>query len=447
MEKLIKLYLFIVFCCSITQMNAQTKRWSLENCIDYALKNNIELKQKQKEIDVKEIELNTSKNSWLPNLNAGIQQNFDFGQSPSVSGSYISKNSANTSFGIQVNMPLFDGFKIANDIGARKLYLLAGVESLKKAKEDITIAVTSLYLQALYNKEIMRISKLQVSLSDEKVRETNDLVEMGKLPLAQLYDIKAQLAKDKVTLAEAQHNVELSLLDLAQLLEIERSEPNFDIVVPQISNAIEKYMSSIIPPDHIYNNAISFKPHIKEQEYLLESQKKMLKVAQSGYYPLLEMNLNYVNGYYYYFNNDKNLSFHDQMKNNDRQTIGFTLTIPIFNRFAIRNNVREMRVNISNQELVIENTKKNLYKEIQQAYISAIGAQEKYKASEESVVASKESLIYAEERYMTGRISVFEYNESKTKYAQSLSERAQSKYEYIFRSKILDFYNGVPITL
>jgi len=441
------LYFIFFTACFATQTNAQVRRLSLEKCIEHAINNNIDIKTKEKDLKRKEIELSTNKNSWLPNLNAGIEENFNFGRSPSTEGIYLEQNSSNTSFGAQLNMPLFDGFKIHNNIESSKLNLNASVESLNKAKEDLSIKVTSSFLQVLYNKEIMKISQMQVSLTEEKVKETDALVETGRVPLAQLYDIKAQLAKDKLTLVESNNNTELALLDLLQLLELERSDANYDIVSPQTEDILKEYMGSILPPKNIYNNAVIAKPHIKEQEYLLESQKKLLKVAQADYYPKLDFNLSYLNGYYHYYDSDKNESFSDQIKRNEQKIIGFTLSIPIFNRFAVRNNVRMARVNISNQELVIENTKKALYKEIQQAYYNAIGAQEKYLASREAVTASKEALQYAEDRYLTGKNSVFEYNDTKTKYTQSLYERAQAKYEYIFRAKILDYYNGVPITL
>ncbi len=446
MKKII-LYSIILTLIPNIGIKAQVKRLSLNACIEYAIKNNIDIKSKEKEIDIKEIELNTGKNSWLPNLNAGVEQNFDFGRSPSTDGVLVDYNSANTSLGAQLNMPLFDGFKIHNTIQARKLNLNAGLESLNKAKEDLAIKVTSYYLQALYNKELMKVSQLQLNLTQEKVKETEALVETGKVPLAQLYDIKAQLAQDKVTLIESTNNAEMALLDLLQLLELERNKTKFDIIAPQTKDLIKEYMGSIQPTENIYNNAVSTKPHIKEQEYLLESQKRMLKVAKADYYPKLDFMLRYSTGYYHYYNIEKNAPFNDQIRDNQRKTIGFTLTIPIFNRFEIRNNVQTAQVNIARQMLAIDNAKKNLYKEIQQAYFNAIGAQEKYLASEESVTATKEALMYAEERYLTGKNSVFEYNDSKSKYTQSLYERAQAKYEFIFRVKILDYYNGIPIRL
>ena len=165
--------------------------------------------------------------------------------------------------------------------------------------------------------------------------------------------------------------------------------------------------------------------------------------------PKLNFGASYSNGYYHYSGDGEytNLPFSDQLKNNGRKTIGFSLSIPLFNRFQVRNSVRSARINIRNRELMMENTKKVLYKEIQQAYYNATAAQEKYTASDKSVLASKEAFSYAEDRYVAGKSTVFEYSEAKTKYAQSLSEQAQAKYDFIFRTKILDFYNGTPITL
>jgi outer membrane protein len=449
MKRKIKLYLPALCLCWGLSAGAQTRLWTLEECIRHATENNIDLKQRLLEQESREIEMNTAMNSWLPNLNAGLGQNFDFGRSPSKDGVIIDRNSANSSAYIQANMPLFDGFKTPNTIAARKLNLRAAVESFNKAKDDLAIGIASYYLQVLYNKEILNIAELQVALTGEQVSKTEVLVNAGKVPLSQLYDIRAQRAKDEVTRTEARNNVMLALLNLAQLLELERSGTDFDIAVPTLQDPTDAQAGSVLSPDIVYLNAVASKPQIKEQEWLLENRKKMLKVAKAGYYPQLNLNLSYSNGYYYYSGADDitNIPFNDQLRQNERKTIGFSLNIPIFNRFEVRNSVRSARVAIIAQELTMENTKKALYKEIQQAYFNATSAQEKYAASTRSAEAGREAFKYAEERYATGRSTVFEYNESKTKYAQSLSEQAQAKFDFIFRTKILDFYNGEPITL
>ena len=428
----------------------QTAPWSLEACIDYAYANNIQLKQKVEEQEARKVELHTSKHSWLPAVNANMGQSFQFGRSTSKSGVIVDQNASNTTFNINLDMPIFDGFKIPNDIAARKLDLQAAIESLNKAKEDLAINIASYYLQVLYNKELQRVAQLQVDLDKEQVAKTEAMVDAGKVPLSQLYDIKAQLAKDEVTLTEAANNVQLALLDLAQSLELERSDRSFDIVTPQITDAVAENMSSILPPETIFDQAVTFKPQIKEQEYLLESQKRMLKVAQAGYYPKLNFGASYSNGYYHTSMGGEfadTRSFGDQLKQNGQKIVGFSLSIPWFNRFQVRNSVRSARIGINNQQWMRENSKKTLYKEIQQAYYNATAAQEKYQASDKSVAASKEAFDYAQVRYAAGKSTVFEFNEAKTKYAQSLAEQAQAKYDFIFRAKILDFYRGTPLKL
>ena len=442
----------MAFLSAIAPANAQeqTAPWSLEACINYAYANNLQLKQKMEEQEARKVELHTSKHSWLPAVNANMGQSFQFGRSTSKSGVIVDQNAANTTFNSNLDMPIFDGFKIPNDIAARKLDLQAAIESLNKAKEDLAVNIASYYLQVLYNKELQRVAQLQVDLDREQVNKTEAMVNAGKVPLSQLYDIKAQLARDEVTLTEATNNVQLALLDLAQSLELERSDRSFDVVTPQITDAVAENMSSILPPETIFDQAVTFKPQIKEQEYLLESQKRMLKVAQAGYYPKLNFGASYSNGYYHTSMGGEfadTRSFGDQLKQNGQKIVGFSLSIPLFNRFQVRNSVRSARIGINNQQLLLENSKKTLYKEIQQAYYNATAAQEKYTASDKSVASSREAFSYVQARYEAGKSTVFEFNEAKTKYAQSLAEQAQAKFDFIFRAKILDFYRGTPLKL
>ncbi|MDD4114199.1 MAG: TolC family protein [Massilibacteroides sp.] len=447
MKKIIYILPAFFICWNMEAQDA-LKKWTLEECINHAITHNIDLRQQEQQRALSEVELNTSKNSWLPDLNASIGQNFDFGRSPSKDGTIVDQNSSNSSAYLSLSMPIFDGFKITNDIAAKKLDLLAATETLKKAKEDLSVGVASYFLQVLYTKEMENIAKLQVDFTGRQVARTEELVKAGRVPLSNLYDIKAQLAKDEASLVEAQNNADLALLDLPQSLELERESTQFDVEAPTIEDAIDKYISSIVPPTNVYDNAVVVKPQIKAQEYQLESSRKSLKISQAGYFPKLNLNASYSNGYYHYSGeNITNIAFKDQLKQNERKTIGFSLSIPIFNRFQVRNSVRSARINILNRELALENSKKVLYKEIQQAYYNATASQEKYIASTKAVDAGKEAFSYAEEKYKTGKSSVYEFNEAKTKYAQSLAEQAQAKYNFIFRAKILDFYNGNPITL
>ena len=193
------------------------KAWSLEECIRYAIDNNIDLKQKAEEQAARKVDLNTSKFSWLPDLNGNIGQNFDFGRSPSKDGVIVDQNSANTSASVSLSMPIFDGLKIPNDIAARKFDLMASIESLNKAKEDLSINIASFFLNVLYNKEVLKIAEMQVELSADQVNKTEALVNAGKVPLSQLYEIKAQLANDEVTLVESRNSVNLSQIGRAHV--------------------------------------------------------------------------------------------------------------------------------------------------------------------------------------------------------------------------------------
>jgi outer membrane protein len=404
-----------------------------------------------------EINLNTSEMSRLPNLNAGVDQGWNFGYSPSRSGLYESQNQSNSSFSINTSTPLFTGFRISNEIERDKLDLKAATENLAKAKEDLSLNIASLFLQVLFNKELLKVNNEQLTLSQEQVEKTKILVESGKVPRSQSYDIEAQAAKDEVSVIEAKNNVALALLDLAQSLELEKTDA-FDVYAPEIDNVIEEYMSSVQPPQVIFNNALNSKPVIKAQEYKVQSAEKALNIAKSGYLPNLNLNMSYSTGYYYvyglkdYIDDETGLPIHPtneafsrQFRNNGKEHIGLSLSIPIFNRFSVRNQVRSAQLNINNQQLELSNIQKTLYKEIQTAYLNATAAQEKFRASEKAVKAAAESLQYAQQRYEVGKSSVFEFNEAKTKLVQNQSEQIQAKYDYIFRTKILDFYNGIPL--
>ncbi len=464
MKKTSIIVLLILVCGlgSYAQDSSSTKIWTLEECIEHAIKNNLSIKQLQVQKENAEVDVNTAKMSRLPNLNAGIGQNWNFGRTNNTStGIYEVQTISNSNFSISSSMPVFTGFQINNQIAKSKLDMEAATHQLERAKEDLSVNITSLYLQVLFNKELLKVSEEQLALTTLQVQRTKTLVEVGKVPASQLFDIEAQAAKDEVTVIETKNTLNLSLLDLAQSLELERAS-SFDIEIPVIENVVEEYMSSVVPPDVIYTNAVTIKPLIKEQEIRLESSKKSLKIAQSGYYPKLNLNLSYDNGYYYNYTREgqtveienppssytwHNKSFSSQWKDNAGERIGLNLNIPIFNRFQVRNQVRSAKLEILNQQYVLDNTKKTLYKEIQTAYLNATSAQEKYKASGRAVAASTESLKYAKERYEVGKSSVFEFNEAKTKLVQSYSEQIQAKYDYIFRTKILDFYNGVAIKL
>lgn len=443
-----KKYIIAVGCLLLTLGAQSQSAWTLRQCIDYAIDNNIEIKQQDLKVKGAEVDLNTSKNSRLPNLNASINQNFNFGRSISgLTNTYESTNMSNTSLSVVSSTPVFTGFRITNQIKANELNLKASMEGLYKAKDNMQLQVTSYFLDVLFKKEILKVYREQVLLTQKQVERTKFLVDAGKVALSQLYDIKAQLAKDELNVTTSDNDLKNSLLNLAQVLNLQ-SVDGFDVEEPNVADSSigDQVLTLLMKPNDIYNIALDIKPHVKEAVYNVESSKKMLKVAQAAYWPTLNFSMGYSNSVQRVYNS-QNLSFRDQFNNNGGEYFSFDLSIPLFNRFETRNQVRKARLDIQNQELGLENVKLALYKEIQQAYQSAISSQAKYVSTEKAYDAALISFEYAEERYAVGKTNVFEYSEAQTKLISSKSEQIQAKYDFVFRSKILDFYQGKEIDM
>jgi Outer membrane protein len=438
-------FLILLFA-TVSSITFGQRQWTLQECVDYAIANNIQIKQQELSVEGSEIELNSSINSRLPSLSAGASQNFNFGRSPSMAtGVYEQNTSASTGFSVSSNVSVFNGMRISNQIKGNEINLMAATEGLKKAKENLALNVASYYLDILFKKELLKIAEQQYSLTEKQVERTQILANEGGIPASQVYDIKSQLARDDLNVTNARNDLTLSLLNLSQLLNL-NDNVGFDITEPLIT--MEGSISTLQNPDRIYNTALSIKPHVKEAEYKLESSRIDIKIAKSNYWPSVSFGASYNNGFNHIFDSGaNNTSISDQISNNQRQALGLNLSIPIFNRFQTRNQVRMAQLATENMALELDNIKLSLYKEIQQAYQSALAAQSRYTSTGKAYEAAQEAYRYAEERYELRMLSAYDFNEARTKLATSLSEQAQAKYDFIFRSKILDFYMGEQIEL
>ena len=439
MKKSILILFLIVW--GIAGLQAQ-KNWSLTECINYALDNNIDVKQKELTKQNAKIDLNTSKMERLPDLNASVGQNFNFGRSQLSDGIYESVNSNNTSVGVTTSIPIFTGFRIKHNIDSKKYNLMSSEADLEKTKENIELNITGLYLDALFKKEILKVYEEQLVSTNLQVEKTKALVEAGKVARSQEYDILAQQAKDELNITMAKNDLDLSLLNLSQALNLETFE-GFGVVEPS-TTTLDMIDNVLLPsPDAVYQTALAIKPHIKVAEYDLQSRKSNLGVAKSGYYPTLSLG----GGYNTSYNSRGNDAFFSQMKNLRSEYISLSLNIPIFNRFQTRNQVRSAKLNIEAGELNLINTRQVLFKDIQQAYQQAKAAQSKFTSTKKALSAAEESYNYAVMRYDVGNFTVFELNDAQLKLLSSKSDLVQSKYDYIFKTKILDFYRGEEITL
>lgn len=428
------IYLAAAALIAIGSMQAQNKKWSLEECIDYAVRHNLEVRQGQNQVEKLKVERSTLKNSFLPDLNAGTSQKFDFGRSLNRSNTYEDNNTQSSSFSVNTEVPLFTGFRRSASVARNKFDLLAAEAHREWIENDLSLSVTGCYFQVLLNKEILHIAKEQIKLTKEQESKTILLVENGKAPQSQLYDVRAQLADDELTATEANNSLRMSVLELMQLMEL-KGEETFDI------DSLNKGLlptDSLLPED-IFASAVSCMPQIRQAYYSLQSNRKAVKVAQSGYYPTLTFGAGISSGYYH-SEGGLNPTFSQQFRNNMQKSIYLSLSIPIFDRFSTRNQVRSARIDENNARLSLENEKKTLYKEIEKAYTDALSAWEKLQSTAKAVAANQEAHRYALEKYAAGKSAVYEYNEIKMKLADALSKQSQAKYTYLLKEKVLAFY-------
>jgi outer membrane protein len=435
-------YAFILFSLFLFlpagTLSAQ-KVWTLSDCVQYALENNIDVKRQKIQLEKQAIEVQTQQMSRLPDLGVNGTQKIDFGRSLNRENTYNDMNSQSSSFSLSTEAPLFTGMKTTHSIAMQKLELKVHTENLEKIENDIALQIAVNYFQILLNKEILAIAKEQITLSKELEEITQLLALHGKVPESQVYDVQAQLANDELNAAKAQNTLRMSVVDLVQLLEI-KEVGWFDIAA--IREDIVSFF--IRNPQEVYTVAEQIMPEIKSAELSVESNRKAIKIAQSGYYPTLSFVAG-ISSNYYHYSNMENSAFGRQFENNLQKTLYLTLRVPLFNRLSIRNAVRIARKNWEDSRLIAEQTHKTLYKEIQKAYYDALSAQEKYESTQKAVYANSEALRYAWEKYNAGKFTAYEYNEIKLKSASSQSEQAQAKYECMLQKKLLDFYTGIPI--
>ena len=424
-------------------VQAETKQWSLRECCDYAVDHNISIKQQQNQCRQQELELSTAKNSRLPDLSASAGQNFSFGRGLTAENTYSNTNTSSTSFSLGTTVPVFTGFKIPNQIKLNQLNLEAATADLEKAKNDIRLQVAEAYVQILYDMEIADVAHRQIEIDSAQVERLQAFVKNGKAAEAELSQQKATLASSRLTATQADNNTRLAILSLTQLLELPTPD-GFSIVRPNISelSGLSDYSRlSGLTPDAIYAEALGVKPEILSQQLKLKGMEHSIKIAKADNYPTLSLNGG-LGTNYYTTSGFKSDAFGKQLKNNFSQYIGVNLNVPIFNRFQTRNNIRSARINQENQQLQLDNTKKTLYKEIQQVYYNALNAQTKEKSSEEAVQSSKDAFELMQAKYENGKATITEFNESKNNYLKSESDLVQARYENLYQQALIEFYRG-----
>jgi outer membrane protein len=431
---------YLLFVALFASLHAQ-EVWSLEKCINYALDNNIKIKQGAISTEYQQNQLKQSKNSRLPDLNGQASQNFSFGRTLTYpENTYKDIKSAQTNLGLSTTVPLFQGFQITNNISKLELDFQASVSDLEKAKSDISVNIASTYLEILFAKDLVKVSEDQLTVTNLQIKQINEKVEAGSLARGSLLEIQAQAAGEELNLVNAKNQLQLAKLRLTQLLELPLMD-NFDIEVPLLPEISAQ--ASIVSSGEVYKSALLTRPEIKGADLRYQSSQYQLKMAHGALYPTISLYAN-INTLY---SNQNAIAFSDQLNNNQRKGIGAQMNIPIFTRFQNKFQIDNARLQVLNTELELENTKKLLRSDIETAQTNAIAALNRYNSNQKAVFSMKEAFRYSEEKFGVGLVNAVEYNTSKTKLAKSESDLLQAKYEFIFRTKILDFYRGLPLTL
>ena len=432
--------MIIVVAAAVSASAQHTGCWSLRQCISHALDHNITIRQQDISCQQRAIDVNTAKNSRLPNLNASASQNWEFGRGLTTDNTYTNSNNSHTSFTLGSSVPLFTGFKTSRTIELNQLQLEAATADLEKARNDISVQVAQAYVQILYNNELCDVAQRQVTVDSLQTVRLRQMFADGKASGAQVAQQEATLAQSRLTLTQALNDRHISLLTLSQLLELPSPE-GFDVEVPEYDTTVISSTADIPSPEAIYEEALVIRPEIRAEQLRLQGTEKNIGIARSALLPTLDLNAG-LGTSYNQTSGWTSESFGRQMHNNFNQYVGLNLNIPLFNRFATRNNIRSARLSRDNQSLVLDNTRKALYKEIQQACYNTIAVAAKYASCQEALKSSTAAFDLMQAKYEYGKANITEFNEAKANWLKAQSDLTCAKYEYMYDTALINFYRG-----
>lgn len=448
--------------------------WTLEDCIYHALENNIQIKQQKLGVEVARENLIQSRAGRFPSLNANAAHGYNFGRTVDpFTNEFATESVRSNNFSISSGMTLFGGFQIHNSILQQELELEANRFDVATMENDISLAVASAYLQILFSLELAEVAANQLEITQQQVARTSQLVEAGTLPRGSLYTVQAQAAGEELQLVNAQNQLDIAYLNLAQLLDLSNDE-SFQIAVPEVT--IEPGDDLSLSPMQVYQTAVVRQPDVKASEIRVSSAEKGLLIAKGARSPMLSLRGSYGTGYSgasrevveTIVGEPRQIGltetgvpvfapsidvetrikpFGDQLNDNLNRSLSIFLTIPIFNSFQTRSAIGRSRISLDNARLGHQLVRDQLFKTIQQAHADAQAALKRYTATETNVTALEESFRYTEQRFNVGMVNSLEYNDAKNRLTAAQSELLQAKYEYVFRVKVLDFYLGNPITI
>ncbi|WP_180754501.1 TolC family protein [Hymenobacter sp. DG01] len=463
-----------------------TGPWTLQRAIDYALQNNLTVRQQQLTSELQNATLRQSRAALLPSANISGTQAWNYGTSlDPLTNDFVSQTIRSNNFSANSQVTLFSGFQLRNTVKRNALDSQASGLDIEKSRNDLALNVASAFLQLVLAEELVRTNEVRVSSTQAQVERTQKLLRAGSIPESSLLDIQAQLASDELNVITAQNQRDLARLTLTQLLNLP-SPTGFQIEVPPLADPDDEPLLEA-DPDGTYQTAQSLLPEIKAADLRVRSAQSSLDIARGGYYPRLAFGAGIFTGFSSsrlarVFNGDSTdavavpvfqpgtggqpvpsqyfllqpkqaipellpSSFSRQLKDNLGKSLQFSLQIPILNGLQTRTGVQRAQINIQQQELRAEQTRLQLRQSIQQAYADAIAAQRRYLSSRRQVEALTTAYRNAEIRFNNGLLNGTEFNIAKNNLTAAESTMIQAKYEFIFRRKVLDFYQGRPIQL
>lgn len=448
MVKLSNIYMkiFITATVALLLMPASVsaqQQWTLRQCIDYAVEHNIQVKQQEVSRMQRELDVNTAKNSRLPDLSASASESFSFGRGLTAQNTYSNTNTSSTSFNLSSSVPLFTGYRIPRTLEMQKLNLEAATADLEKAKNDIRMQVAQAYVQILYNLELCEVANRQIEIDSMHVHRLTEMMKNGKASGTEVAQQEASLAQSRLTATQADNDYRLSLLSLTQLLEL--PSPEGFTISREVNQELWNEIHTLPSPDVIYQEALIIKPEIQAEQSRLASSAKNIDIAKSAKLPSLSLQGGLGTNYYKTSGipGDK---FFKQLNNNFSQFLGLSLNVPIFNRFETRNNIKNAQLSQYNQQLQLDNVKKNLYKEIQQAYYNAVTSEAKYQSSEQAKRSQEEAFRLMSAKYEYGKANITEFNEAKNNLMKAESDLVRAKYEYLYQNALIEFYRGKDLS-
>ena len=429
MRKTIISLLTIIGICADA---AADEPWSLQRCVDYALENNLTVKNSRLRIDESELDVTSAKDAFLPTLSASATEGFNFGRGLTSDNTYADRNTSNFQWGINISLPLFQGLSDVRQLKMAKSSMQQYLMEFEAAKDDLTLNIIAQYLQVLYNKEVTKSAKSQLAYSTYEVERQQALVNEGKVAEAYLYDAEAQQAQDRLQVITAENDVRVALVNLANLLQLPVAD-GFDIT------PLEDDTPEIPGPDIVYSRAMEHNHSILSARQGIVTAQDRISYARSGYMPRLSFDASVGSSYYTVAGSD-NQPFGTQMRNNFSTYLGFRLSIPIFDAFSTRNNVRRAKLQETSALLELDRRESELYKAIQLAYTQAAGARDKYLTSEETLEKTRLSFEATRERFSLGRATPTDFEQAKNNLFRVEISRISSRFEYLLRYRILRFY-------